>query len=52
MTSPLTMALYDLIGLRRRYDVIDTVPLIADILRVNVILLQIKRLYKIFLGFG
>ena len=30
------MALYNLIGRRRRYDVIDAVPLLAEKLRVNV----------------
>ena len=32
----LTMALYNLIGLRRRHDVIDPIPLLAEKLRVNV----------------
>ena len=35
-------AVYNLIGRRRRHDVIDAVPLLADKkLRVNVFLLQI-----------
>ena len=42
------MALYNLIGRRRRHDVIDAVPLFTEKLRVNVFLLQFKRLYQIF----
>ena len=42
------MALYNLIGRRRRQDVIDAVPLLAEKLRINVFLLQLERLYKIF----
>ena len=34
------MALYNLIGRRRRHDVIDAVPLLAEKLRVNAFLLQ------------
>ena len=42
------MALYNLIGRRRRHDIIDAVPLLAEKLCVNVFLLQFKRLYQIF----
>ena len=42
------MVLYNLIGRRRRHDVIDAVPLSAEKLRVNVFLLQFERLYQIF----
>ena len=34
------MALYNLIERRRRHDVIDAVPLLAQKLRLNVVLLQ------------
>ena len=42
------MAFYNLIGRRRRHDVIDAVPLLAEKLHVNVLLLQFYRLYQIF----
>ena len=42
------MAFQNLIGRRRRHDVNDDVPLLAEKLRVNVFLLQLKRLYHIF----
>ena len=34
------MALYNLIERRRRHDVIDAVPLLAEKLKVNIFLLQ------------
>ena len=42
------MAVYNLIGRRRRHDVIDAVPLLAEKLCVNVFLFQFYRLYQIF----
>ena len=40
MTLKLTMGLYNLIRRRRRHDIIDAVPLLAEKLGVNVFLLQ------------
>ena len=48
MTSKYTIALSKMIGLRRHYDVICSVPKLAENLRVNVLLLQFKLSYKSF----
>ena len=44
LTSKLTMVLCNLIGRRRYHDVIKAVSKLAEQLRVNVLLLQFKRL--------
>ena len=43
-----TMAIKNLTGHWRHQDVIDDVLLLAEILRLNVLLCQLYRLYKIF----
>ena len=52
-TSKKTMAVCSLIGCGRHHVLIDAVPKLPEKLRVNGLLLQFKRLYKIFhQGFG
>ena len=45
------MAHYNLIGRQQRHDIHDFVPLLAEKLHVNVLLLQFKCVYKIFVSF-
>ena len=44
------MALYNLIGRRRRHDAIDAVPLLAEKLRVNVFLIQFSAYIRFFVN--
>ena len=44
----ITMTLLNLIGRRRCHNVIDAVPLLAEILHANIVLLKFKHFFKIF----
>ena len=45
MTSKSVMVLYNLAGHRQHHDVIDAVPLLAEKLHVNVLLLQFQYFF-------